>query len=143
MSAGHTGEVRTVNEKTGGEKGVKLARTDLLPEDALLHVAEHFGKGAAKYADRNWEKGYEWSKSYGALLRHLFLWWGGEDTDDDEVFGEFHHLDAVLFHALVLRRFADQHADLDDRPASVAKVKEYESEVSDGSGTVVNVINCG
>ena len=116
MGLGKDGEVRTVNESTGGEKGVKLARTDLLPADALLHVSEHFGKGAAKYADRNWEKGYEWSKSYGALLRHLLLWWEGEDFDEDEVFGEFHHLDAVLFHALVLRRFADAKPELDDRP---------------------------
>ena len=113
---GDTGEVRTRNEATGGEKGVKLARMDLLPPDSLMHAATHFGRGAQKYADRNWELGYEWSKSYGALLRHLMLWWDGEDTDEDESFGAFHHLDAVLFHALVLRRFAADHPDLDDRP---------------------------
>lgn len=113
---GDTGEVRTRNESTGGEKGVKLARMDLLPPDSLMRAAEHFGRGAQKYADRNWELGYEWSKSYGALLRHLMLWWDGEDTDEDESFGQFHHLDAVMFHALVLSRFAADHPELDDRP---------------------------
>ncbi len=67
-------EVRIVNETTGGEKGQKLARFDLIPIGPLTRLAEHYGKGAAKYADRNWELGYDWSLSYGALMRHLTAW---------------------------------------------------------------------
>lgn len=42
-------EHRVVNPVTGGAKGQKLARFDLIPPDALWALAEHFGKGATKY----------------------------------------------------------------------------------------------
>jgi Domain of unknown function (DUF5664) len=109
-------EVRVVNETTGGEKGSKLARFDLVPVGPLTRLAEHYGKGANKYADRNWERGYIWSLSYAALQRHLTAWWGGEDNDPE--LGS-NHLDAVLFHAMALREFTDTHPELDDRPKHV------------------------
>jgi hypothetical protein len=107
------GEVRVVDPDTGGEKGSKLARMELLPVGALRAIAEHFGRGAEKYEARNWERGYAWSLSYGALLRHLLAWWGGEDHDPE--LGS-HHLDAVGFHVLALRTFVDTHPEKDDRP---------------------------
>lgn len=106
-------EVRVVNPQTGGAKGQKLARFDLLPWDVLWEVAEHFGRGALKYEDRNWEKGYMWSLSYAALMRHLIAFWNGEDTDPET---GSHHLDAVIFHAMALRRYTVSHPEFDDRP---------------------------
>ena len=107
------GEVRTVNPVTGGEKGVKLARFDLLPASPLWQVAEHYGKGAEKYEDRNWERGYEWSKSFQALMRHAWSFWNGE-THDPETGS--HHMAAVVFHAFALMEFTETHPELDDRP---------------------------
>ena len=46
-------EVRVVDPVTGGEKGAKLARFDLIPPEATWALAEHYGKGCAKYSDRN------------------------------------------------------------------------------------------
>lgn len=112
-SAPLIGEVRVVDPETGGEKGTKLARFDLLPPGALWQIAEHFGRGADKYEARNWERGYKWSLSYGALLRHLMAWWNGED-DDPELGSP--HLAAVGFHVLALLHFAEHHSDGDDRP---------------------------
>ena len=109
-------ELRMMDPETGGQKGQKLRRYDLLPVTALDAAAEHFGRGAAKYEDRNWERGYNWSLSYGALLRHLTAWWNGEDMDPDPEMAGSHHLDAVLFHAMVLRTFATRNTDKDDRP---------------------------
>jgi hypothetical protein len=37
------------NSSTGGKKGQKLARYDLIPADPLKQIAEHFGKGVKKY----------------------------------------------------------------------------------------------
>jgi len=108
-----TGEVRIVDADTGGEKGQKTARFDLLPPDALWQIAEHFGRGAAKYADRNWERGYDWSLSYGALMRHSVAWWGGEDLDPET---GSHHMAAVAFHAMALITFAATHPEGDNRP---------------------------
>src|SRR5690625_7397406 len=63
------GEVRVTSD-TGGQKGSKKARFDLIPVVPLWEVAEVYGKGAEKYEDRNWERGYDWSLSFAALRRH-------------------------------------------------------------------------
>ena len=109
-------EERVTDPVTGGAKGTKGARFDLLPYDALYAIATHFGRGGTKYEDRNWERGYTWSSSYAAMQRHLAAWWQGEDDDDDEVFGEYNHLEAVGFHALVLLTFVMRETGTDDRP---------------------------
>lgn len=111
-----TPEVRVVSE-TGGEKGQKLARFDLIPVGPLTALAEQFGAGAAKYADRNWEKGYPWSLNYAALLRHLTAFWGGEELDPET---GTPHLAAVEWHAMVLLEFTRTHREFDDRPGSVS-----------------------
>ena len=108
-----TGEVRSVNALTGGEKGVKPARFDLIPVGPLTALAVHYGVGANKYADRNWEKGYEWGKSYAALQRHLTAFWNGEDIDEDT---GSPHLAAVVFHAFAMLEWGRTHPELDDRP---------------------------
>lgn len=106
-------EVRSVNPLTGGEKGVKPERYDLIPVEPLRQVARIYGYGAAKYADRNWEQGYEWSKSYAALQRHANAFWGGEDIDPES---GLPHLASVVFHALAMLEWASTHPELDDRP---------------------------
>jgi len=94
-----TAEIRVVDPKTGGQKGSKLARFSLIPRDFLWALAEHYGRGARKYEDRNWEKGYRWSLSVDALDRHLSLWLLGEDNDPETGSS---HLVAVAWHAVAL-----------------------------------------
>jgi dATP/dGTP diphosphohydrolase/uncharacterized protein DUF4406 len=105
-------EVRVIDPETGGAKGSKLARFDLLPPDAMWAVAEHFGRGAMKYSDRNWESGYRWGLSYAALQRHLTEFWAGEDIDTET--GGF-HLAAAAVHCLFLLTFQIRGAGTDDR----------------------------
>lgn len=104
-------EIRTTS-RTGGQKGVKPERFDLIPVGALTKLAAHYGVGAEKYADNQWRNGYEWSKSYAALQRHLNAWWGGEDTDEETGSS---HMAAVAWHAFTLLTFIDEHPDFDDR----------------------------
>jgi hypothetical protein len=107
------GEVRTTSA-TGGQKGTKLERYDLIPTEALYYLARHYGVGAQKYDDDNWRKGYEWSKSYAALQRHLHAFWGGEDLDLET---GSPHLTAAAWHCFTLLVFMldEQYADYDDR----------------------------
>lgn len=105
------GEVRTTSS-TGGQKGVKLARFDLIPIGPLTMLAEHYGRGAQKYAEHQWRAGYEWSKSYAALMRHLTAWWAGEDFDPE--LGS-HHLAAVMWHAFCLAELVERFPEHDDR----------------------------
>jgi hypothetical protein len=120
-------ERRIVDPDTGGAKGQKLARFELIPQDALWKVAEHYGRGSRKYADRNWERGYAWSLSAGALLRHFSAFWRGENVDPDPSLyvepneqenNPSRHIDAVVWHALCLSAFDLRSIGTDDRPQS-------------------------
>lgn len=97
------------------DDGDKL-RYDLVPPEALAALASVLTYGANKYGDRNWEKGFRWGRLFGACMRHLWAWWGGENEDPET--GMSH-----LWHALACVAFMVAHEErcigVDDR-----KVKE-------------------
>lgn len=89
------------------------ARFDLLTPSFLFGISRVLEFGARKYADRNWEKGISYGRVFGALMRHLWAWWGGEDKDPET--GESH-----LYHAgcclMFLAHFeAGDYEPFDDR----------------------------
>lgn len=104
-------EVRVVDEKTGGMKGSKLAQFSLIPGEFLWDIAEHYGKGCAKYERENWLRGYRWSLSYDALQRHIHQWLSGE-THDQETGS--HHLVAAVWHCIALFIFEKRGLGTDD-----------------------------
>lgn len=115
----HSGyEIRVTNEQTGGMKGSKIAQLFDAPPAALLALARVYGKGAEKYDHHNYRKGYKWSLSYNALLRHVLASIDGEDVDPES--GELHMAHAA-WHCLTLIQFLldkqqGRHPpDLDDR----------------------------
>ena len=140
MAEVHSNEIRTTSA-TGAQKGVKDQRFDLIPSGPLTELAHHYGVGARKYAEHNWRHGYEWSKSYTALQRHLNAFWGGEDLDECPASGEGcssvtnegepfisqnpgktcynhtgnHHLVAAAWHCFALLEFKDRFPEYDDR----------------------------
>lgn len=107
-----TGEVRTKDPVTGGEKGAKLARFDLLPAGPLWQLAEHYGRGAKKYQDHNWRRGYKWSLNFAAMMRHAWAWWRGESIDAETGSS---HMVAVAWHAFSLIEFETEKIGTDDR----------------------------
>ncbi len=74
-------------------------RFDLLPPDGITELARVYTVGAAKYADRNWEKGMAWSRVLGSLFRHTFKFMMGE-THDQET--GCHHMAMAAWNALAL-----------------------------------------
>lgn len=114
MSAGET----ISTSSTGAQKAGNDERYDLIPAEPLRLLAKHFGTGAKKYAARNWEGGYEWSKSFAALNRHLWQFWAGEDIDPET---GSPHMVAVMWHAAALTEYMSTHPEFDDRPSSPAK----------------------
>lgn len=107
-------EVR-VTSSTGGQKGTKPARFDLLPPEVLFADAELYAKGAEKYDEHNWTRGYPWSLSFAAMMRHAWAFWNGEDDDPET---GCPHMTSVRFHAAALIYFATHHQQFDDRPNS-------------------------
>lgn len=107
-------EVRTTSS-TGGQKGVKPERHSLMPRPGLDAIARVFGFGATKYDSHNWRKGYEWSKSYDALVRHVTAFWDGETLDPES---GLPHLAHAGFHILVLLTWLEEQGEgsvFDDR----------------------------
>lgn len=104
-------EVIVTDPLTGGKKGQKLQRFDLIPNEFETALATHYGLGARKYEDRNWERGYKWSLSVGALRRHLAAWLSGERLDPET---GSHHLIAVAWHACALFIFELRGLGTDD-----------------------------
>ena len=104
-------ETRVTDPTTGGQKGSKLARFALIPADFLWSLAEHYGRGAFKYEDRNWERGYKWSLSLDALERHKVQWLLGEDNDTET---GTHHLICVAWHAIALWWWQKRSKGTDD-----------------------------
>lgn len=104
-------EIRVVDEKTGGEKGSKIQRFSLIPSDFLWALATHYGIGARKYADRNWERGYKWSLSVDAAERHYTQFKAGERFDPET---GSHHLIAAIWHLIALWVFDTRKLGTDD-----------------------------
>jgi hypothetical protein len=89
-------------------------RLDLLPIRPLEEIGRVLTYGAVKYSERNWEKGFSWSRPYAAALRHLFAFWNGE-THDKET--GLHHLAHAACCVIFLLEFHWSGAGRDDRPA--------------------------
>jgi hypothetical protein len=111
----HTDNEVRITSDTGGQKGQKLARFDLLDSKFLWELAEVCGKGAIKYEeDQNWRRGYPWSLTIAALNRHLHQFLQGEDYDQE--LGT-HHLSNCAWHLQALYVFAtnEKYQRFDDR----------------------------
>lgn len=105
-------EVRIEDEGTGGQKGQKAARHDLVPSAALDELARVYGAGADKYSDTNYLRGYSYRLSLGALLRHVQAWNQGEDYDPET---GLHHLSHAAWHCMTLQTFQWNDIGTDDR----------------------------
>jgi Domain of unknown function (DUF5664) len=88
-------------------------RYELLPPELLDSTAQILTFGAAKYGDRNWEAGMNWSRVFGALMRHMWAWWRGEGVDPES--GKSHLWHAACCIAFLIAYEARQ-AGTDDRP---------------------------
>ena len=107
------------------------SRMELIPSELLFAVADVLTFGAKKYADRNWELGMNWSRPFGAAMRHLWAWWGGRgpttksylfgDLDAETGFSHLHHAACCL--AFLIAYEERGQTEFDDR-----------SKAGDGAG---------
>jgi hypothetical protein len=88
-------------------------RYDLMPPELMEGTARVLAYGATKYAPRNWESGMHWGRPFAALMRHMWAWWGGEDTDPETGFS---HLDHAACCIAFLMAYRARKIGVDDRP---------------------------
>lgn len=84
-------------------------RIDLVPPEVIFALGTILGEACLeKYPERNWEAGMNWGRCFGALMRHMWAWWGGRaPTPHNFCFGcldpETKH--SHLWHALACLSF--------------------------------------
>ena len=100
-----------VNE--GRKDDLGKTRFELLPSDALEEIAKVLTHGAKKYADRNWERGINWSRCFGACMRHLWSWWRGHDLDAETGLSHLAHAGCCVLFMLAYQLRG--MTDFDDR----------------------------
>ena len=109
----HDTEARVTDAATGGQKGRKATRPGMLDPVALIELSRVAGMGADKYAPFNYLRGYNWSLSFDAMMRHALLFWSGEDLDPES---GLPHMAHAAWMALSLVSFLDRRVGNDDRP---------------------------
>lgn len=97
-------------------------RFELLPPEPLFGIARVLTFGARKYADRNWELGMAWGRPFGAMMRHMWAWWGGAgpttrsfllgELDDETGFSHLWHAGCCLFFLIA---YEERGVGADDR----------------------------
>ena len=98
--------------KYDGEK----ARFDLISAEAIWDLSAVLTMGAAKYQDRNWEKGIKWGRIFAAAMRHLWAFWRGEIYDQESGLPHPAH---AMWCCMVLThyvRHGEKYQKFDDRP---------------------------
>jgi len=101
--------------ESGGTKfDADKIRMELLPVDALRGIASIFTFGAKKYASWNWANGIQYSRLYGAMLRHLTAWYSGEENDPESGKSHLYHAGCCLMMLIDTQENLDKK--LDDRP---------------------------
>lgn len=110
-----------ISASSEGRKDAKDIQLHAAPWEALAELGRvfHFGAtatrpdGSPPYGDYNFRQGYDWSLSFDAMNRHLWLFWSGEDRDKES---KLHHMAHAAWHALILTFFALTGRGIDDRP---------------------------
>lgn len=112
---------------TGGgfKKDEGKVRLELFPPEMLFATATILGFGAVKYPYRNWEHGMAYGRVFGALMRHLWAWWGGKQkTKTNFLFGDLDTETGCshLWHAACcitfLVTYEERGIGEDDRPST-------------------------
>ena len=108
-------ETKTRKEQTlkeGTKYDVGKLRFDLIPVYSLEQLAAIYTFGATKYEDHNWRKGLRWSRVFGALMRHLWAFWRGEEIDSES---GLPHLAHAAWGTFTLLEYSRIKRDFDDR----------------------------
>jgi hypothetical protein len=98
------------------EEGVKLDegknRYDLIDAYTLNELAKVYTYGTIKYEDHNWRKGMRFSRIFGAIMRHTWAFWKGEDIDPES---GLPHMAHAAWGCFTLLNYSKYHKNLDDR----------------------------
>lgn len=100
----------------GMKKDEGKPRWELIAYDAVEGVAKVLTFGANKYSARNWEKGIAYGRVFGAVMRHLWKWWQGEDKDAETGLSHLDHAATEIMFLSAYEKRGKNGTIQDDRP---------------------------
>lgn len=87
----------------------------LIPGSALLHIADAFADGAAKYGPANWRTDPVSTSTYiNAAYRHILAYFDGREASADD--SGTHHLGHAAACLAIIMDAEEQGTLVDDRP---------------------------
>lgn len=95
------------------------SRPELIAPSIVDALAQVLAFGAKKYADRNWENGISFGRVFGAMMRHMWAWWRGENTDPETGMSHLWHAACCVMFLIEYERRVNLKTlprGLDDRP---------------------------
>ncbi len=85
----------------------------LIPPEALEGICAALQNGVRIHGERNWEEGTSWHRYFSAMMRHMWAWWRGEDTDQKSGLSHLWHAGACV---MFLITYETRKIGTDDRP---------------------------
>lgn len=111
------------------DSGIKFdqgkTRYDLIPGYPLDELAKVYTYGTQKYDDNNWRKGMKWGRLFGAMMRHAWAFWRGQNRDPES---GLHHLAQAAWQCFSLMEYERTKPELDDRFKDLV-IEKYFKEV--------------
>ena len=89
-----SGERQTFETGAARDNDTTKPRPDLISPVATERLALWLARGAARYGDRNWEKGIPLMRTVASLQRHVNQFQQGDTSED--------HLAAIMCNAMFL-----------------------------------------
>ena len=89
-----SGKMENFNTGSIRDSRAGKGRYDLISPIALRRLAVHYENGAAKYSERNWEKGQPMSRYFDSAVRHLYRYLEGSREED--------HLAAAVWNVMAM-----------------------------------------
>ena len=89
---------------TGSRRDTRTGkgRYDLLSPVFIARLAKHFENGAAKYGDRNWERGQPLSRYMDSAMRHMNKYLMGH-RDEDHLAAARWNIAAIMHTELMIQ----------------------------------------
>ena len=114
----HTGEGIHVSSGFGGatKHDREKIPLELLPVESLEEIAKVLAFGQAKYDSWNWSKGFQWSRLFGACLRHLFAYMRGENKDPESGLSHLAHAGCCILFLIYHEKYFKDKDDRHVRP---------------------------
>lgn len=126
-----------MNKKVQGLKDDKDKHEwDLVPLDIVQEVIPVY-KFGLKYSKDNWRKGFQYSRIYNSLMRHLLAFWHGENCDCES---KKPHLAHALWNIITLIYLTKYYQNMDDRPKQSEKKEKRKMYDDTGKYLLISLV---